>query len=317
MGKVLTIGEPMGMFIASAEGKLKDVKHFERYVAGAEMNVSVGVSRLGHDISYITEVGQDPFGESVLDFLEAEGIDTSNVKVNPTLPTGFLLKSKDSENDPEVVYFRKGSAASKMGPEKAAAVEFGGVDIFHVTGILMALNDGTFELVKSLILKAREQGTVITFDPNLRPSLWASRELMVSRLNEIAGLADYVLPGIGEGEVLAGTSNQEEIADFYLEKGAKAAIIKTGPAGAFAKWRTDQGYEQVFVPGFKLKQVVDTVGAGDGFAAGVLTGILEGLSMEQILERANAIGAIQVSHISDNENLPTPARLADFIAYRM
>jgi 2-dehydro-3-deoxygluconokinase len=136
---------------------------------------------------------------------------------------------------------------------------------------------------------------------------------MVDRINEIARYADYFLPGIGEGYLLTGKSEKGEIADYYLSQGIDNVIIKTGPEGAYAKWRTDDGYQTLEKGGYRLKEVVDTVGAGDGFAVGVITGLLENLPMEKILERANAIGAIQVSHISDNENLPTPEQLAMFI----
>ncbi|MHC5248594.1 sugar kinase [Enterococcus sp. LJL90] len=312
MGKVLTIGEPMAMFIAQTPEKLKHVKSFDRYVAGAEVNVSVGLVRLEHEVTYVTELGQDPFGEHIVEFLEAEDIDTSLIEINPEYPTGFQLKNKDSKNDPEVVYFRKGSAAYHMGIERAAEIDFSDIDIFHVTGILMALNDGTYELMEGLIQKAKAQNTIITFDPNLRPTLWGSRELMTERINHIAEYADYVLPGIGEGFILTGRTEPDEIADFYLDLGAKAVIIKLGSKGAYAKWRDLAGDHILTQAGFRV-EAVDTVGAGDGFAVGIVSGLLEGLPMKELLVRANAIGAIQVSHISDNENLPTREQLADFI----
>lgn len=313
MGKVLTIGEPMAMFVAQTEGKLKDVETFQRFVAGAEVNVSVGVSRLEHEIEYITQLGQDPFGEYISDFLKQESVGTNYLQYNENFPTGFQLKNKDSKNDPEVVYFRKGSAASQLTREVLAKIDFSDVDVFHVTGIFMALNDETFQLTKELILKAKKAGSFITFDPNLRPVLWGSQEKMVARINEIASLCDFVLPGIGEGFILTGYTEPEQIAQFYLDLGAHGVIIKKGPNGAFAMWQEQDGIHTLDAPGFRLAEVVDTVGAGDGFAVGVITSILENLSMPDLLQRANAIGAIQVSHISDNENLPTPERLADFI----
>lgn len=313
MGKVVTIGEPMAMFIAQTPGELKDVKSFDRHIAGAEVNVSVGVSRLGHEIEYVTEMGEDPFADHILDFLKQEKIKTHLIRINPKYPTGFQLKSKDTEKDPEVVYFRKGSAAYHMNNQRVADIDFSDVDIFHVTGILMALNDGTFTLIKELVEKAKAQNTVITFDPNLRPSLWKDQETMISRINLMAEFADYVLPGIGEGEILTGSRDPEQIADFYLELGANGVIIKCGPEGAFMKYREGNETKHLTKPGFKLKEVVDTVGAGDGFAVGVITSLLENLAPDAMLERANAIGALQVSHISDNENLPTPEKLQLFI----
>lgn len=314
MAKVVTIGEPMIMFVAQMEGPLKDVAAYDRFIAGAEINVSIGVKRLGHDMTYITQVGNDPFGAYIKEFIAAEKINTDQVFTSETFPTGFQLKAKDQENDPEVVYFRKGSAASHLGDAPTPTIDFSEVDLLHVTGIFMALNENTYAYVKQLIADAKQAGALVTFDPNLRPTLWPDEATMVARINEMAALADYVLPGLSEGQRLTGKETKEEIADFYLGQGSQGVIIKLGPAGAYVKVKTAAGLVEEVIPGFKLKEVVDTVGAGDGFAVGVITGLLEGLEWPAILKRANAIGAIQVSHISDNENLPTPQRLAEFIA---
>lgn len=314
MAKVVTIGEPMIMFVAQTEGALKDVAAFDRFIAGAEINVSIGVKRLGHDMTYITQVGNDPFGAYIKEFIAKEGIATDKVFTHATHGTGFQLKNKDSQKDPEVVYFRKGSAASHLGDAPTPAIDFSDVDLLHITGIFMALNEDTFAYVKKLMTAAKNADTIITFDPNLRPTLWPDETTMIRRINEMAALADYVLPGISEGQLLTGKETKEEIADFYLAQGSRGVIIKLGPAGAYVKVKTADGETEETVAGFKLAAVVDTVGAGDGFAVGVITGLLENLDWRAILTRANAIGAIQVSHISDNENLPTPTQLADFIA---
>ena len=102
-----------------------------------------------------------------------------------------------------------------------------------------------------------------------------------------------------------GSDKPEEIAEFYRKNGAKAVIIKAGGAGAYADWEDGKA----FYPGYKVKEVVDTVGAGDGFAVGILSAWLEGLQMPEMVDRGNAIGSIQVSVASDNEGLPTREEL--------
>jgi 2-dehydro-3-deoxygluconokinase len=303
MSKVLTMGEPMVMFVAQEKGPLKKVKDYRKYIAGAEINVAVGLARLGFDVEYVTQLGQDPFGEYIYDFLKEEEIQTSYIQYNESFPTGFQIKNKEDIGDPEVVYFRKGSAASKLS-----------FDLLHVTGIMMALNEELFELTCALIDKAKEQQTLVTFDPNLRPVLWTSQKKMVESINMVAKKVDVILPGIKEGQILTNTTTKEEIADFYLELGVDKVIIKNGESGAYAKIREDGKLKEIEIPAFVVKKVVDTVGAGDGFAVGVISGLVEGLVEEDILERANAIGAIQVSHISDNENLPTKDDLEQFIS---
>ena len=157
--------------------------------------------------------------------------------------------------------------------------------------------------------KAKAAGCYVTFDPNLRPSLWESSKLMVKTLNQLAAFADVVLPGLAEGEQLTGFTQPEEIADFYLNLGVKTVIIKDGGQGAYFKTVGSQ-LEQV--SGFKVAKVVDTVGAGDGFAVGVIDGYLEGLSLREAVKNANRIGAIQVQYVSDNQGLPTRAELERF-----
>ena len=161
----------------------------------------------------------------------------------------------------------------------------------------------------TLIKKAREANLFISFDPNLRPQLWPSQEVMVKTLNELATYADLVLPGEGEGKILCGSEDAHKINDFYQSLGAKMVVTKLGPKGALVR----NGSSETTVPGFIIDKVVDTVGAGDGFACGVLTGLMEGLSLEQAAERGCAIGAIQCTFSGDNEGLPTPELLKAFM----
>ena len=132
---------------------------------------------------------------------------------------------------------------------------------------------------------------------------------MVQTLNEFAALADYVLPGEAEGELLCGDRDPRKIGQFYLERGAKAVVTKMGSRGAYLMTEQDQE----LVPGFSIEKVVDTVGAGDGFAAGILSALMEGKNLYEAVRRANAVGAIQVTSIGDNDGLPSRAQLAGFM----
>ena len=98
MCEVLTIGEPMVMFLADTKEPLSQVDHFTKMIAGAELNVAMGLSRLGHNVSYMTQVGEDPFGEYIKDFLKKEQIDTSYIKETNIAPTGFQIKNQVDGN---------------------------------------------------------------------------------------------------------------------------------------------------------------------------------------------------------------------------
>ncbi len=310
MGKgLLLAGEPMGLLIAQTEGSLDTVKGYRLAVAGAEFNVATGSARLGHNTAYLTKLGDDPFGKLISRTLNENGIDNSLVIYSNERRTGFMLKSKVSKGDPEIFYFRAGSAASTLSEEDVEKIDFTKFSNIHLTGILPALSDSTRAAVKLMLKKAREANLFVSFDPNLRPQLWPSQEVMVSYINELASKADLVLPGDGEGKILCGTTDAHEINKFYLGLGAKTVVTKCGPKGALIS----DGKTDTMVPGFIIDKVVDTVGAGDGFAAGTLTGLMEGLPIEKAVERGCAIGAIQCTFVGDNEGLPTPEQLKAFM----
>ena len=312
MTDVLLLGEPMGLFAAVEYGTLEEAETFKQSVAGAELNVGIGLSRLGHQVEYATKLGEDPIGAFIKQKIQSEKIGTQFITFSAKHNTGLMLKNRVKDADPVTAYYRQGSAFSTFALEDAAQIEFDGIKVFHVTGIPAALNETVREAVKQLMVRAKKAGTFITFDPNLRPALWESTAEMVEVLNELAQYADVVLPGIAEGEVLTGSDDPEAIAAFYLKQGADAVITKNGGHGALV---SERGKETVQVPGFKVDQIVDTVGAGDGFAVGVLHGYLKGMTWAEAAVQANAIGALQVQHAGDNEGLPTNSELADFIQH--
>lgn len=309
MKKILLAGEPMGLFIAQEEKPLDEVGSFSSAIAGAEYNVAIGLTRLGHQVGYLTRLGKDPFGKKILSAMEQNHIDTSLIQLDPVRSTGFMLKGKTSRGDPDIFYFRKNSAASALSPADLEAVDFSQYDILHMTGIFPPLSPSTREAAFAMMEKARQAGLTIFFDPNLRPSLWPDTQTMADCLNQLAQMADYVLPGYKEGEILMGSRDPEKIADYYLNQGAKGVVVKTGAKGAFAA----SAQERIQVPTFQEREIVDTVGAGDGFACGVISGIAEGLSLREAVLRGNAIGTLQIMSPGDNEGLPHREELAQFM----
>jgi 2-dehydro-3-deoxygluconokinase len=305
---VVTIGEPMALLMASQTGSLADVNSFERAPAGAELNVSVGLSRLGFKVGYISSLGNDSLGKNLLNFMASEGIDLRHVRIDNQFPTGFMLKSMVTDgSDPEVEYFRRGSAASHMSLSDIPSGDFQQARLLHLTGISPALSVSCCELVFSMAKQAKEAGRMVTFDPNLRPRLWASQAEMIETLNELASLADVVMPGLAEGQLLTGCQHEADIANFYLDRGARQVIVKLGTQGAYFANAQGRG----IALGKKVERVIDTVGAGDGFAVGVISALLEGLSLDAAAARGNAIGARVVQFRGDCEGLPNRLQLID------
>lgn len=306
---VITIGEAMAMFVATQPGDLADVDRFIKRVAGAELNVATGLARLGLNVGWVSRVGNDSFGRFVLNSLQKEGIDAQCVTLDEHHATGFQLKSKtENGTDPIVEYFRKGSAASCLSPEDYDDTYFSSARHLHLSGVAAALSTSSYALLAHTARTMKAQGKTLSFDPNLRPVLWHSEAEMVEKLNHLAFQADWVLPGLKEGVVLTGQQTPEGIADFYLHHGVKAVVVKTGADGA---WYKTAGGEQGCVAPIKVDNVVDTVGAGDGFAVGVISALLEGRTLHQAVTRGNKIGALAIQVQGDSEGLPTREQLGE------
>ncbi len=309
---ILTIGEPLVLFSAEGDSEkdkpLKDICCFKKFVAGAELNLCIGLTRLGHKTQYITQVGKDPFGEFIAESIENEGVGNDYIHFSDDYFTGFQLKSKVTVGDPDIFYFRRNSAASHFNHCSIDRIPFENVDAVHLTGIFPALSHETKRSIFKILTKAKEKNIPVFFDPNLRPQLWASENQMIHTINEIAAQSTIVMPGISEAIILTGYSDPEQIADFYLNQGVETVIIKQGGKGAFFKSKDEKG----LVEGFKPKKIVDTVGAGDGFAAGVISGLLEHLNMREAIRRGNAIGCLAIQAQGDNEGYPTRDELEKF-----
>jgi sugar/nucleoside kinase (ribokinase family) len=298
---VITLGETMVAFAAHETGPLAQASTFTKIAAGAETNVGVGLARLGLKVMWVSRLGVDSFGEYVRGAVAGEGVDCSAVVDDPSRPTGFMLKARAGEGeDPKVEYFRRGSAASALSLAEFDEARFLNARHLHVTGITPALSPAAAELVEHAMRFMRAHGRSVSFDPNLRPRLWPGRQAMAEHLNRLAGLAHWVLPGLAEGHTLTGLQTPEEIAQFYQQRGAEAVVVKLGAAGAYWRGAGAQGR----VAGVPVARVVDTVGAGDGFAVGVISGRLEGLDWPAAVARGNWIGAQAVQVVGDMEGLP-------------
>jgi sugar/nucleoside kinase (ribokinase family) len=298
----VTFGEAMMMLVADRPGPLESVDLFHKCTAGAETNVAIGLARLGLRVGWASRLGQDTVGRYLLKSIGGEGVDCSRVICAAGELTGMLFKGKVTDgSDPFVEYHRQGSAASRMAVADVDEAWLMSARHLHATGVFAAVSASTHALVKHTMGLMRAAGRTVSFDPNLRPSLWASPEAMRTCINGLAASADWVLPGLEEARLLTGIESPADIARFYRDLGAKVVVVKLGDAGAYF----DDGRQQGIVPAVPVAHVVDTVGAGDGFAVGVVSALLEGRTLEQAVARGAWIGARAVQVRGDTEGLPT------------
>ncbi len=304
---VALFGEAMMLLVADRPGPLEECTGFLKRTAGAETNVAIGLARLGFQVGWASRLGHDSMARYLLAAMRGEGIDCSHVVCDAAQTTGFQFKERVTDGrDPLVESHRKGSAASRMTPADIDEPWLRSARHLHATGVFPAISATTLPTAIRTMEIAREAGRTISFDTNLRPGLWGSTEIMRSTINALAARADWVLPGIEEGLILTGETAPERVAAFYRAQGAKLVVVKLGADGAYYDSDT-QGTGRV--PGYPVEKVIDTVGAGDGFAAGVISALLEGKSVPEAVRRGSWIGARAVQVLGDTEGLPTRAQL--------
>ena len=304
---VITFGEAMLLLVADRPGPLEQAEAFDKRTAGAETNVAIGLARLGLKVGWGSRLGTDSMGRYLLAAMQQEGIDCSHVVCDPSQKTGFQFKGKVLDgSDPEVEYHRQGSAASHMCVDDIDDAWLLSARHLHATGVFPAISPTTLPAARHTLDLMRAAGRTVSFDPNLRPTLWATPELMRESINNLATRADWVLPGLEEGRFLTGESTAEGIARFYRQRGARLVVVKLGAKGA---WFDSDTAGCGHMPGFPVAHVVDTVGAGDGFAVGVISALLDGCGVQQAVKRGAWIGARAVQVLGDSDGLPTRAEL--------
>lgn len=304
---VVTWGETMILFTPQTTGYLENINQFHKGMAGAESNVAIGLSRLGHSVAWISRLGADSFGRFIYKTLRGEGVDVSHVTFDENHPTGVFFKEFLGDSRTNVFYYRKGSAASYFEPGTVSLEPYKDAKYFVITGITPALSARNQETVFELIQQAHSFGMKVVFDPNIRLKLWCIDEARLV-LNQIAANSDIVLPGVDEGALLTGREKVPDIAQAFIEAGAEQVVIKLGQKGAYYQTTDENGY----VAGFTVR-VVNEIGAGDAFLAGFVSGLLDNLELKEAVKRACALGALAVTSVGDYENLPYRSDLEAFM----
>lgn len=307
--EVVTLGESMILMIAEQAGPLREAVTFRRHVAGAESNVAIGLARLNHRSGWISRVGDDEFGRAVIFRVRGEGVDTSNVKIDDGAATGLLVRERREVGPIEQVYYRRGSAASRLSPDDLDPAYIRQARFLHLTGITPALSESCRQTVFAAAEIARAAHVSVVLDPNYRSKLW-SRAEACKVLRDLVARCDILLPGQEEAELLTGESDAEVAARQLAGLGPRTVVVKLGGNGAMA---LSDGHV-TRAPGVQLERIVDPVGAGDAFAAGFLAAQLRGLEMVESLALANRCGAIAMTIAGDTESLPTWEQLTSQIS---
>ncbi|HUA40102.1 MAG TPA: sugar kinase [Streptosporangiaceae bacterium] len=309
--QLVCIGEALVALIAAPRGPLHEATRFSVHVVGAELNVAVGVARLGHRVSFAGRTGDDPLGMMVVRRLRAENVGLDHLVIDADAPTGLLLRNIRDEPPPEVIYYRAGSAGSLLAPNDVQRILDGlprGTFV-HVSGVTPALS-GSCRAATAALAEAARAGDIRLFaDVNFRQRLW-SADAAAPVLRELIAAATIVTATRQEAQLLTGEDRASGAALAFVRRGAGTAVIRDRDLGTIVS--TQDSPAPVIVPARSPAHAVDTVGAGDAFNAGLLAGVLSGRRVVDAIDQARCCAAAVVGVVGDIEGLPISRELSEF-----
>ncbi|MGQ9721416.1 MAG: carbohydrate kinase family protein [Candidatus Jordarchaeum sp.] len=311
--KVIAIGEILIDFVASEPVSYIDTPSFLKCFGGAPMNTIVGVSRLGVSSGVITAVGDDPFGRFLTVELRKNRVDVSHVTIKKGKRTTITFVANDPETgERSFLFYRKpwsGDTADSLLEIKDIDQNYvAGASILHISGFALSQNPCRNAIFRAMDY-AGKAGVRISFDPTLRLDMWDSLKVLRKTYEKALKSSDIATFSREEAEYIFRTNNPEEAAHKALRYGIKIVGIKLGNKGSIIM---NDGGEKIESPAFKVKPI-DTTGAGDGWNAGLLVGLVKKWDLEKCITVANAIGALVVTKRGAITALPDKKELLKFL----
>ncbi len=306
MSKIWVLGDAVVDLIPDGEN------HYLRCAGGAPANVAVGVSRLGVEAGFIGRVGNDPLGKFMQQTLQAEKVSTEQMILDPQQRTSTVIVGLD-QGERSFTFMVNPSADQFLEVNDLPNFQQG--EWLHCCSIAL-INDPSRSTTIEAIRRVKQAGGFVSFDPNLRESLWSSLDEMKKVVNSVVAMADVLKFSEEELTLLTNTTSLEEatkaVTSLYPEK---LIIITLGKDGAIYHLN---GKSQV-VAGKALKPV-DTTGAGDAFVSGLLAGLSQVSNWKEsdavlveVIRKANASGALATTAKVAMSALPNKAELEAFL----
>lgn len=307
--EVVTLGETMALLTTAAGERLRHTSSLHLSVGGSESNVAVGLRRLGRTVAWCGRVGDDELGARVVRDLRAEGVVVHAV-VDPTRPTGLMVKERRSSESTRVAYYRRASAGSALEPGDLDDDLVAGARVLHLTGITPGLSPSAAATVAHAVELAHRSGTVVSLDLNHREAVWAGADYRTA-MRELVAASHIVFGSAHEVTEVTGPVGADPATAVraLASLGPRWAVLTLGADGAVAA--VDDVVHRT--PAFAV-DVVDTVGAGDAFVAGWLSAWLaDPDDIDAAMTRAAACGALACTSRGDWEGAATPADVAGLL----
>lgn len=296
---LLCLGEAMVEFNQTGGA---DSDQYLRGYGGDTSNCAIAAARQGTRSAYCTLVGQDVFGDLLIDLWKQEQVDTRPVGRRSDAPTAIYFVTH-GENGHTFTYYRKDSAASRMTPADLPDSDLlEKTKLLHVSGITLAVSASMRETAMAAIGRMRRANRKVSFDTNLRLKLWPV-EAARNAIHAALKLSDIALPSLEDATALTGLTDPLAILNFYREMGIPLVVLKCGADGVLVansegRWRL-RGHR---VP------TVDATGAGDCFDGAFLAELSRGASPLDAVSYANAAAALTT--IGYGAVAPIPRRAA-------
>jgi Sugar kinases, ribokinase family len=296
---LIAIGETMMMVTPARAEPLMTAEDVHLHAGGAESNVACHVAQLGTPAAWVSVLGDDVLGHRIRRAIDLHGVDTRWVTFDPSAPTGVYFK--DPGNG--VLYYRGGSAASRMSPATVEAVPLEGAGVVHLSGITPALSASCAALVDVVFERVAASPAKLSFDVNHRAALW-QEATAATVLRELAARADIVFVGRDEAQSLWGCETAADVRALLPEP--ERLIVKDGDVGA-TEFTADGNVFEPAIP----TEVLEAVGAGDAFAAGYLAAELNGQGMRDRLRAGHERARLVLLSTSDFVARPAASDAAD------
>ncbi|RCG32537.1 sugar kinase [Sphaerisporangium album] len=305
---VMVVGEPLVEF--SASGPLTEADTFRLSFSGDALNAAVAAAATGAHVALVTLVGDDEFGERLIRFAAAHGVDTRWMR-RGVGSTGAYAVGADPSGERAFTYMRACSAASRMGPDDLAAAPLEETAVLLVSGVTAALSESCARAVLHAARTVDAAGGRVVYDPNYRWRLTGA-EAAAATLASVAPWVALVTPSSpGDTLPLLGTADPAEAARACLALGARAVAVTRGPDGVLLA--DGQGTAQE-VPAIPAAAIVDQTGAGDAFAGTLAARLALGASLREAVRAGTAAAAISLEGQGGTGRVATPEEIDRLLA---
>ncbi len=296
---IVALGEAMVEFNQVQSHEPHAAPLYLQGFGGDTSNAAIAAARAGARVSYLTRLGTDRWGDRLMALWQAENVATAGVLRDAQAPTGMYFVSHDAQGH-HFSYARAGSAASRMQPQDLThwVEPIANSQWLHVSGISLAISSSACDTALAAMTHARQVGTRVALDSNLRLSLWPLARAQAC-IRQAVGLCDLFLPSLEDMTALTGLTQAQDIVAWSHAQGAALVVLKLGADGALAS----NGHTQRSVPGHSV-QALDATGAGDCFAGNLLARLVGGDSLSDAVVYANAAAALSVQGIGAVAPMP-------------